>query len=268
MKRLSVAHLTALDLAPVALAKEAAQAGFTHVGLRLHPAMKGGLAYPVRSGTPAMAELLSVLKSEGIRVNDVEFVELTPEIDVKSVEWLLEAAAELGADSLTVSGDDPDFPRLSTNFSSLCDLAAPYGIRINIEFMRWRDVANLKQAAALVEAAGKQNSGILLDALHLFRAGNTLADLQQVDPWWLADVQLCDAPLAPPSPELIIQEAREGRLMPGSGLLPLAELIEVLPRDVRYGVEVPVKGLSASERMKRGADSIFTSTLSGLLYPS
>ncbi|RRV10493.1 sugar phosphate isomerase/epimerase [Pseudomonas sp. v388] len=267
MKRLSVAHLTALDLQPKTLAREAGRAGFTHVGLRLHPAMKGGIAYPLRSGTSGMTELLTVLNNEGVGVNDIEFVELAPDVDIASFEWLLESGAELGASSLTVSGDDPDFTRLASNFSALCELATPYGVRINIEFMRWRQVANLQHAAALIEATAKSNAGILVDTLHLFRAGNTSDDLGGLNPAWLADVQLCDAPLTAPAADLIIQEAREGRLLPGDGALPLADLILKLPRDVRYSVETPVKGLSNGERLSRGAASVLQSALSAHLYP-
>ena len=39
-------------------------------------------------------------------MNDIEFIQLTPDIDVQAFAGLFEAAADLGAMSVTVSGDD------------------------------------------------------------------------------------------------------------------------------------------------------------------
>jgi hypothetical protein len=75
---LGVAHLTALELAPDVLVREAARAGSSSVGLRLHPAMAGGIAYPLAPGSQALRQLKTTLDSEGVVVNEIEFVELTP----------------------------------------------------------------------------------------------------------------------------------------------------------------------------------------------
>lgn len=102
MRPLAVAHLTALHLAPVALVRQAARAGFAAVGLRLHPVTAGALAYPQPVGSPSARELQRVLAGEGVRVSDIEFVSLTPQLQVAECEALLAAGAELGAVSLTV----------------------------------------------------------------------------------------------------------------------------------------------------------------------
>ena len=64
---LSLAHLTALDLPPPALVREAARAGFASVGLRVHPATVDGPAYPTRVGTEAHRALKQILTGEGVR---------------------------------------------------------------------------------------------------------------------------------------------------------------------------------------------------------
>ncbi|PVZ16469.1 MULTISPECIES: sugar phosphate isomerase/epimerase [unclassified Pseudomonas] len=253
MKRLGVAHLTALELPPLELARQAARAGFDAVGLRLHPAVPGGLAYPLRPASAAFGQLRQVLDGEGVVVSDIEFIALTPEVDLTDLPWMLETGALLGARSLTVSGDDPDGGRLASRFASVCELAAPLGMVVNLEFMRWRVVGNLGQALAVVEAAGQGNGGILVDALHLFRAGNTVEELARVPARWLHDVQLCDAPAKAPPEEAIIQEAREGRLPPGEGGLPLRALLQVLPAQVRLSAEVPQPGLGGGERLAQAA---------------
>ncbi|WEL53305.1 TIM barrel protein [Pseudomonas kermanshahensis] len=263
MRGLGVAHLTALDLAPAVLVREASRAGFSAVGLRLHPVMPGALAYPVTAGSLALRELKAVMAGEGVRVADIEFVSLTPEVVVADYEPLLAAGAELGAVSLTVSGDDADVARLTGHFAALCELAGGYGVRVDLEFMRWRPVANVHQAYTVVAGAGQDNSSVLVDALHLFRAGAAVADLAGIDPRYLRAVQLCDAPLQAPPDSGIIQEAREGRQLPGRGQLPLAQLLAALPRDVSLSVEVPSAHLHGAERL-RAAARVTQAWLSGV----
>ena len=47
MRRLSLSHLTVLDVGPPELITLAADAGFSSVGIRLHSPMPGGAAYPI-----------------------------------------------------------------------------------------------------------------------------------------------------------------------------------------------------------------------------
>ena len=215
--------------------------------------MAGALAYPVAAGSQAMRELRAVLDGEGVRVTDIEFVSLTAQTRVADYQALLAAGAELGAVSLTVSGDDEDVARLTGNFAALCEMARGHGLRVDLEFMRWRPVATLQQACAVVTGAGQANSGVLVDALHLFRSGGQVADIGAVDPHLLRAVQLCDAPMLAPAEALIIPEAREGRLLPGEGQLPLATLLAALPGDVEISVEVPCAGLPAEQRLQAAA---------------
>jgi len=252
---LGVAHLTALQLPPATLVREARRAGFSAVGLRLHPVMPGALAYPVVAGSQALRELRAVMAGEGVRVTDIEFVALTAQTQVADYQGLLAAGAALGAQSLTVSGDDDDVARLTDCFAALCEMARGHGLRVDLEFMRWRPVANLQQACAVVTGAGQDNAGVLVDALHLFRSGGQVADIAAVDPRLLRAVQLCDAPLLAPAHELIIPEAREGRLLPGQGQLPLSQLLAALPDDVGISVEVPCAGSHAEQRLQAAAQA-------------
>lgn len=249
MTVLGLAHLTALDLPPTELVKEAGRAGFRSVGLRLHPAMAGGAAYPARIGSCAYRELHAVLAGEGVRLHEVEFIPLVPEIDVPSLAGVLETGARLGAAAVTVSGDDPDAARLGASFAALCDLAAEFGLRADLEFMRWRAVGTLAQALAVLRQADKPNGAILVDALHLNRSGGQPGDLRDVPACFLRAAQLCDAAPAMPAPEAVIAEAREGRLLPGEGGLPLPALLAALPADVALSVETPVRGLDAKARI-------------------
>jgi sugar phosphate isomerase/epimerase len=252
MTGLGLAHLTALELAPAALASEAARAGFGFIGLRFIAATANGPAYPTRVGTEAHRALKTILANEGVRLNDIEFVQLTPDIDVPALAGLLEAAADLGALSVIASGDDTDPVRLTAHFAELCDLAQQFGLRVDLEFMRWRAVGSLPQAEAIVCGAGRPNSAILVDALHLTRSGGEAGDLISIPARYLRAAQICDAAAEIPATEAaIIAEAREGRLPPGEGALSLDALLQALPADATLSVEMPMPSLETRVRIAR-----------------
>ena len=247
---LGLAHLTALELPPSVLVKEAARAGFTSVGLRVHPATVGDPAYPTRVGTEDHRALKQILTNEGVRVNDIEFIQLTPDVEVSAFAGLFEAGADLGAISVTVSGDDDDNARLTAHFAGLCDLAQQFGLRVDLEFMRWRAIGSLPQAEAIVRQAGKSNGAILVDALHLSRSGGSPGDLIAIPDQLLRGAQLCDAAAEMPTTDAaVIAEARGGRLPPGEGALPLGGLLQALPSDASLSVEMPLPALKARARI-------------------
>ena len=253
---LGLAHLTALELSPPGLVAAAARAGFASVGLRVVPATTGGPAYPTRVGTEAHRALKQILAAEGVRVSDIEFIQLTPDIDVQAFAGVFEAAADLGAISVTVSGDDHDHARLTAHFAELCDLALAFGLRVDLEFMRWRAIGALPQALAIVAQAGKPNGAILVDALHLTRSGGKAADLISIPDEWLRVAQICDAGADVPMTEAaIIAEAREGRRPPGEGSLPLGDLLDALPADAFLSVEMPMPVLETRARIAAAHDA-------------
>jgi sugar phosphate isomerase/epimerase len=249
--KLAVAHLTALELAPLEWVKQAARAGFGAVGLRLNPTSAGAIAYPSIVGSEAHRALRRVLAEEGMTVHDVEFIPMLPDIDVASYAPMFDAAADLGASCVTVSGDDPDAGRLAANLAALCELAARYGLRVDLEFMRWRHVGTLNQARSIVERAGSANLAILVDALHLARSGGSPGDIRALPEGMVRAVQFCDASQNEPvGDDATILEARTGRLPPGEGVLPLSELLDALPAGTALSVEMPLPSLPTKERLE------------------
>ncbi|WP_197919728.1 TIM barrel protein [Burkholderia sp. THE68] len=188
---------------------ESARAGFTAVGLRTSPVAPGAIHYPLKAGSAEHRRLARLLDDHGTTVREVEFIPILPEIVVSSYEAMFEAAAGLGAQTVTVSGDDSDFSRLVANFVALCDLAAGFGLRIDLEFMRWRHVGTLGDARRVLDAAARPNGSILVDSLHLMRSGATPADVSELPAAYLHSVQICDAPaVSPVGDDAIIREAR------------------------------------------------------------
>ncbi|OUM03666.1 hypothetical protein A8M77_03875 [Variovorax sp. JS1663] len=237
MTDLALAHLTVLDVAPPALFDLAARAGYQKVGIRILPAAPGAVSYPIDRAT--VIEWRRRMADAGVGAHDVEFLPLTPDVCVHDHAQALALAAELGAKRFSVSGDDADTDRLAERFGTLCDLAADVGMGVDLEFMRFRIVGTLPQALDVITRAGRRNGRLLIDLLHLFRSGGTAAMLRAVPAEAFGSVQLCDARREDPTNAGIVEEAREGRLFPGEGELPLAAFMDALPGGIAVSVEVP-----------------------------
>lgn len=257
---LSLAALTVLELTPPEMVDCAAQAGYSHVGLRLLPATDTEPHYELIGDTPMIREVLARLRGTGIGVLDIEILRLKPDTDVRTYQALLETGAALGARYVLVAGNDPDEARLTDNFGALCDLALPLGLKPYIEPMPWTDAMNVTQAGRIVTAAGRANGGIVIDPIHFDRSASSIADIAALPSEFFGYMQLCDAPALRPTdvPGLLFQ-ARYERQFPGEGGLDLASLLDALPRDIPLSLEVPTEALGktvgALERAKRAREA-------------
>jgi len=241
----SLAHLTVLSLAPPAMVAAAARCGYHYVGLRLIGVTADSPAYPLMADRPAMRETKARLADTGLRVLDVEFVRLAPETDVRGFEGLLEAGAELGARYVISAAYDPDRARLTERFGQLCDRAVPLGLSVVLEFYPWTQAPDLGSAAALVSAAGRPNSGILVDTLHFARSASSLDELAQIPAQRLPFVHVADAPAErPATTEGLIHAARCERLPPGEGAIDIAGILGRMPRGIPVALEVPMQALT------------------------
>jgi sugar phosphate isomerase/epimerase len=248
MKRaIGLAALTVLELPHEEQISVAAQSGYSHVGLRLVPVAGQPFNHPFDA-----AQVEKRLADAGIGVLDVEVFRLTPETNVSDFESTLAAAARLRATDLLVHGADPVESRLTNTFGQLCDLAARYGLAANLEPMPWVDVSNIDKAMRIV-SGGRENAGLLVDAIHFFRAGDSLDALAKVPRKFLRYTQLCDARAERPADmQEIIRQARSDRLFPGEGGLDLKGLMKALPADIPISLEVPVsQKLPPLERARR-----------------
>lgn len=234
-----LAPLGFLDMAPPRFVAMAHGAGFASVALRTRAAVPHGHEHPLVPDSAAARETLRVMADTGVRVTQVEQVGLFRDTDVAALRPMLEGAAAIGAGRLLCSGDDPDHGIVSERFAELCALAAEYGIAVDLEFMPFRAVRTLDDATRVVRAAGAANGFICIDALHLFRSGGTLEGLRALDPALVGCVQLCDAPALPPPEADLGTEARERRLLPGAGDLPLRDILRLLPAQP-LDAEVPI----------------------------
>lgn len=247
---IGLAHFSAISLPPLALVEQAARAGFAAVGLRLVPAFPGAPFYAVPAGSSDSSALRRSLSENGIAVYDIEFATIGPDFVPEALDPVLADAAELGARRLSLCGDDPDLARLADRLSALAERARPYGIGLDLEIMPWRAVGNLEAALNVAQAAATDGLGILIDALHLSRSGGEPADLSGLPRSLLRSLQLCDAVAQrPDTTDMLIAEARGGRLAPGAGVLPLSSLLSAMPEDAAISVEVPIGNQEPSDHI-------------------
>lgn len=196
MKRsFSLAHLTVLSLAPPQMIEVAARAGYQTVGLRLIKVTETTPGYPLMTDKPMMRATKAAMAATGIGVLDIEFVKITPEIDVGALEPFLAAGAELGARYVITAPYDADLPRLADRLAAIHDLALRYGLRAVLEFFPWTVVPDLAAAVAVVEAAERPELGILVDTLHFNRSKSRLEQLDKIPAARLPFAHVCDAPV-------------------------------------------------------------------------
>jgi sugar phosphate isomerase/epimerase len=255
---ISLAHLTVLDTTPPELVSVAAAAGFRTIGMRLTATPSVGVPpYDVLRDGPTLRETLLRLKDTGITVLDTEFLRFEVGEPVGVPEGFLEVSARLGATHVLVMSAEPEEARTLERFGELCDRAAPYGLGVGLEFAVYTGVRTLAQAAHVVAESKRANASVVVDALHFSRSGGLPAHIREVDPSRFRYAQICDAGPDMPHPTdtpALIREARTGRLLPGEGVLPLAELVAALPEGVPLAVEAPCRAtadLPAVERARR-----------------
>jgi len=139
----------------------AARIGYRGVGLRLIAVTDDSPGYPIMDDAIMMRETKAALGDTGLRLSDIEFVKITPEINVVALESFIAAGASLGARHVITAPYDQNHVRLSDNLASIASLAGRYGLSALLEFFPWTTVPDLETAAKIVGAASCPNVGVL-----------------------------------------------------------------------------------------------------------
>lgn len=237
---LGLAALTVLDTAPMQHVALAEKHGFDTIGIRLMPAAPGTTAYPLHEDKQSLDELVRRLGDSPVEVFDLEIIRLAADFDPTDYVPLLEAGAQLGAKAVLVGGDDRDRARLTDSYARLAELCANYGIVASLEFMPWTAVPDARAAIEIVSAADGPARSVLVDALHTDRSATTLEDLASIPREWLHYAQMCDGSTPVPTGDAeLIRQAREERLVPGTGGIALADIWSTLPAGLPVSIELP-----------------------------
>jgi sugar phosphate isomerase/epimerase len=255
-----------IRLAPPQVIEAAARTGYETLGLRLTGGTEITPAYALMDDKPMMRATKAAMAATGVGVLDIEFVRITPELDVSSLEPFAAAGAELGARYMITSAYDPDLSRFTDRLASVSDLASRYGLRAVLEFFPWTGVPDLRAALRVVEAAERPALGILVDTLHFNRSTSRLDDLDRISASRLPFVHVADAPVqASYTNEELLHAAREERLPPGDGGIDIKRILSHMPQDIPVALEVPMTAVAAAEgeeavalRVRQAAERLLT----------
>lgn len=258
----SLAHLTVIGCSPAEMTYIAARTGYDYVSLRLIPmGIPGETAY-LPQDRDMMRNLRTALKDTGVRFLDLELARILPDKQVTDYLPAMEAAAELGAKHVissawTTDRNDRDF--VVERYAEICDLAAPLGLTVELEFPTFSRLTNITEAADIIRAAQRPNCGILLDTLYFHFSEMSIADLVEIPRDWFHFLHICDTgETIPQTREGKVHIARDERLYIGEGCIDFMSIFETLP-PIPYSVELPnarrVAELGYEEHARRCIES-------------
>ena len=242
MNRLGIELLCVFGMPPAEHVRLAAELGCGHIssGLSSFPTNPHG--YPpwsLKEDAALRREMIAAMRDTGVFISLGEGLLIRPGIDVRDREQDLDIMAELGVRFVNCASLDSDPARTLDQIALQVEMAGQRGMASVIEFAPVLAPPDLPSAVEIVRKVGDPNLRLLIDTMHLIRSGGTPADLAALDPDSIGYIQLCDVPVVPENPDYM-REAAFGRLCPGKGELPLAEILAALPRHLLIGLEVPM----------------------------
>src|SRR4051794_15112432 len=120
----------------------------------------------------------------------------------------------------------PPSPAVYDRIARVADTFADSGVRPALEFVPYTAVRTLDEARSVCERVGSELCGLLVDSWHLARSGGSAADVADLGRHEIAGVQVADA-AAEPAGDLAA-ESRQGRLLPGDGVVDFAAFAAAL----------------------------------------
>jgi len=169
------------------------------------------------------------LLDTGLVALDLEPVIPAPD-HLDNGERIIETAAEIGARHVLFTSRLPELSATVDRFASLCEVAREHGVALVCEFLPIFPLRSLSMAHDVVIRHRSDVAGILGDNLHLSRSGGTIDDIRSIDVERFPYLQIADAPsVAPVEFAPLLDEALNGRLLPGEGALPIEGLLAAVP---------------------------------------
>jgi sugar phosphate isomerase/epimerase len=245
MTKLALHHLSLLDVDPLTFVDIAAEAGCSGVCVFAYISQTGVSGFQLPSVTKAMLpDMKRRVADKGLTVDKADFFVISDNPPFDEYRGGFEIAANLGAKFAITLVYDTVTKRATENLAKLATIAAEYGLTLAIEFMSIAPgCKTIEDANAMIRAAGRDNIGISIDALHLERSGGKPSSLAAIDPKLLVSAQICDGPLG--ISDTYIPESLD-RMVPGEGQFPLVDLVKALPSFTAYDIETPVPKLQAA----------------------
>ncbi len=260
MSRLGIELLTVLGMPPVEHVKLAAELGCSHISTGLggvpmrHMGVPDWIMFPDWSleGNPTLQrEMKAAMRDTGVRISLGEGFRVREDGDVSDRASGLDLMAELGAERINAVSMEYDMARTHDQLAILAAMVIERGMTFTVEFAPPNAINSLAGAVAAIDHIGRGKCRVLVDAMHFFRSGATVEELGALDPDLIGYAQLCDAPLVSAGAPYM-QEAMFGRMIPGTGELPLRDFVAALPADMDIGLEVPMLVETLAEASPKG----------------
>lgn len=242
MQRISIDFITVLGLPPVEFINLAADLGCHDVGIALAPILTTPLNYPswsLRDDPALRREVKAALRSGDVSISLGEGFLIRPDADARDYTADIDIMCDLGVRRINMCSIDPDGLRTFDQCAILAELACARGMESTLEFGPIFVTPDLSAALAVLRHVKQPTFRLLIDTLHLMRAGLGPKDIAALPPDVIGYAQLSDAPLAF-TQESYLNEAQFERMVPGGGEFPLAEIVAALPRDIVLGLEIPM----------------------------
>jgi sugar phosphate isomerase/epimerase len=248
MDRLAIEFISALGMPPADYVELAARLGVAGIGIAPTPIAANPHGYPawdLRADPALMRATKAALSAHGVHVSLGEGFLIMAGIEIADAAATMDLMAELGAPMVNTIVMEQDRPCAFDQFVLYAGMAAERGMLACLEYMPMMWPINIHEAAAFVADSGAANARVLVDAMHFYRSGSSAAELAEIEPAAIGYVQICDVPMPATNPDYGM-EARDNRLPPGEGDLPLGALLKALPRDIPVGLELPMAAKAAA----------------------
>lgn len=248
MNRLGLEMLTLLGMPPVEHVMLAAELGCASIstgmsGLRLAQFGYADFAphpeWSLEQDPILRRKMKAALRETGVHIGLAEGFRVRTDADLRDRAAALDIVAELGALRVNAVSMEPDMARTYDQLAILAEMVTERGMKFIVEFAPTNAINSLSGALAATDFVGRDRCQIMFDSMHFFRSGATLNDIAALDPAVIGYAQLCDVPMISKG-GTYMQEAMFGRMVPGTGELPLREWIAALPADIEIGLEVPM----------------------------
>ncbi len=236
----SLAHLTVLGCPPPEMTYIAARAGYDFVSLRpIFMGLPGEPNYALAENPVMLKQTKRALAETGLKLYDIELARIYDHMHPTKYLPAMEVAAELGGRAVLSSIWTEERNYAIEMFGRVCDLAKPFGLTVDLEYVPIAGVRSLADAVQVLKAVNRDNAGLMVDAHHFQRAGDRVEDLDSLPREWFHFAHLCDAPAEIPAErEELVRIMREGRLYLGEGGIDVASILNHMPEMV-YSIELP-----------------------------
>jgi len=251
-RRLSLHHLTVMDVSPVELIDIAYRSGCQHVCFFIYMPIDVRHRYPMVGPSDVLALREAMLRT-GVTPFNLEVFPLSADAHLSEMVDGLALGSALGARHATVHVHEENLEIAAGLLQRFCAMAEACGITVGLEYNSFSKVSTPASAMALVNAAGCSNLGIIADFLHTVRSGAGADDLAAIHEA-IGYAQICDG-LAQMPLDQRWREAISDRMVPGTGDFALSAMVAALPDDIVIDVEVPQRvarenGVSAWKRAR------------------